>query len=532
VDNVGVYTNASNPTNSGYGAWTNNYIFADWYAGNTITFGGDVFFPYVLQSTNYCWITNVVLNAKETRAWDCFAALHERYLAAGGNTTNFWEVALPYTLAEGSFTYYQLWRDERIALRAIKDALRTTEIDGYMGHGLLANFYYPTPTNGTPTNWTAYTEATLAAAAGVPTNFFDYTPHRAADGSWTHYLRVMTNTFVLCQGTNATHIATNSLVDSAGIEFMAVGTNGLVITRVATNINQQAGVSLGAYGWDGLRRVFGKLTTTVKNPSWGLGQVTNWTSRTSNSYSYASLNAFSAGTLGAPPVEADIAAGAEAANSNLPYWTGGTIAPDDWDWTLASALTNPVVVSTTNCAPTGSIFAAFAKNQDLEANFLGDRDAFGNLASTNWTVVTDDRVHVRYATNNVKSSWASIVAASATGIADRVLIVYAKTNGTPYAVYSNTMAIADGSVTATVYNVAASIDFGFTYEGADSHPTDGWELTGGGSQFSIVSYLHAFHDYVWGDPSQFQYGVSATTNRADIVYTLGQAVEVWDFDYD
>jgi hypothetical protein len=120
-----------------------------------------------------------------------------------------------------------------------------------------------------------------------------------------------------------------------------VGTNGLVITRVATNINQQAGVSLGAYGWDGLRRVFGKLTTTVKNPSWGLGQVTNWTSRTSNTYSYASLNAFSAGTLGAPPVEADIAAGAEAANSNLPYWTGGTIAPDDWDWTLASALTSP-----------------------------------------------------------------------------------------------------------------------------------------------------------------------------------------------
>lgn len=266
VDNVGVYTNASNPTNSGYGAWTNNYILTNWYNFNS---GGYIHY-WSFPIGDYASLSNVTLNAKETRIMDCVSALCERFLQAYPSQTvsNFWEFASPYTETQG----YLLWRDERDVLAKLKYLISTEGGDG--SGGMLTKFY-PTPTNSVFTNLTAYTSESLCVAAGVPTNYLSYTPHRAADGSWTHYQRILTNAFVLRQGTNSTHVATNSLVDSAGIEFTVVGSNGTTVTRYATNVHQQAGVTLGAYGVDGLRKVITKLTTTAYSGGWTNNGFTN-----------------------------------------------------------------------------------------------------------------------------------------------------------------------------------------------------------------------------------------------------------------
>lgn len=539
VDNVGVYTNASNPTNPAYGAWTNNFVFADWYAGNTLSFGGDILFPYVLQSTNYSWVTNVVLNAKEVRAMDCFAALLERHRATGGDITNFWEVATPYTVVDGNFTYYLLWRDERLAIRAMKDLLRTYEVDGYYGWGLLAKFYYPSPANS-PTNFLAYTETTLAVASGVPTNFFDYTPHRAADGSWTHYQRTLTNTFVLRQGTNAAHVATNSLVDSAGIEFTAIGTNGTTVTRYATNVNQQAGVDLGVYGWDGLRMVISNLNTTVKANGWAVGSLTNYQALISNNFSYAALTGFSVhGQIGqsAGTIKADIISAAEEANSNLTYLVNNP-SNDTWQWSLSDGLTSPTITSVTNQAPSFSLYASFSHRYDLEVDFESPVGIDGLLTTTNWGVSGDIRVHYQYATNKMSVKNSALYGVSATGIADRVIILTYATNGVMAIGYSNTVDISIGAVTSDVLSasVPTNIVFGFENIGARDWTVitggspDGWMLSGGAGFNTMDNFRDNYYRFLWQTDTNFA-SISASTNIVGAVYTNGLTVEVWDFEY-
>lgn len=543
ADNVGVYTNASNPTNPAYGAWTNNFVFADWYAGNTLTFGGDVLFPYVLQSTNYSWTTNVILNAKETRAMDCFAALRERYLATGGNATNFWEVALPYTVVEGNFSYYLLWRDERLALRAMKDVLRTYEADGYTGQGLLANYYYPSPTNGTPTNWVAYTEATLAAAAGVPPNFFDYTPHRAADGSWTHYQRILTNTFVLRQGTNAAHVATNSLVDSAGIEFTAVGTNGLTITRYATNINQQAGVTLGAYGWDGLRRVISNLNTTVSTVSWGIGTGTNWDTGYLSNFPALTIGNFSQGTVGD---ELDTSAFQTALTSTyaLPY----ALRDDTWSWAFSSVFSSGVTLLKTNVAPYARADAMWYGGVSI-VYYWYLNNGLSRVGGGPWCIDGTLMVYVNdfnsYFSHTRSNSvhWnnygAPLVVSVNTNIPfSGTAMYYVKTNGVSYMFASNTISGELSTRTSAVYRI--------------NHPTLSGDF---GVQFNPTPAVSDFqHDiYTYPDsPNTAEYrlrylaysstkntlsGITAwgmqtsSTNFPLPTVTADKAVIQWDFDY-
>jgi hypothetical protein len=252
VDNVGVYTNESVWTNSGYGAWTNNYTNQLIY----IYDDGAVYFnsSYVLPTDDWGYVStsNWLMNAKDIRAVDCVNALIERHIALGGSVTNFWAEMLIDWPADVHTWFY---RNEVQNLASIK---------GYISRKL-STFWYTTNNWVTATN---LTPSSLAGIANVPTNFLTYTPARAADGSWKHYQHIMTNTFKLCQGTNSTHIATNSLVDSAGINFTAVGTNGLVITRVATNVNQQAGSDIGAYGWDGTRRVISVMIATAYSGGW------------------------------------------------------------------------------------------------------------------------------------------------------------------------------------------------------------------------------------------------------------------------
>lgn len=252
ADNVGVYTNASNPTNPAYGGWTNNFLPSLIYDYDDGTWTLNTPFYLPLEGGLYGDTNTWLMNAKDVRSIDCVNALFERHLVLGGHETNFWEEMLGYSEADVHNWFYR------------NEAQNIATLKRYISRKL-GDFY------GTTNNWataTNYTAVSLCVASSVPTNFLDYTPARAADGSWTHYQRILTNTFILRQGTNATHVATNSLIDSAAVQFFAVGTNGTVITRYATNTSQQAGSNLGAYGFDGLRRVITNLKATAYSGGW------------------------------------------------------------------------------------------------------------------------------------------------------------------------------------------------------------------------------------------------------------------------
>lgn len=270
VDNVGVYTNVSNWQTNGYGAWTNNFILTNgWHFQDDVWFMRGYYSPAFFEHAFGSSVaTNITLNAKDVRSFDCVMALMERHLvlSSGNTVSNF--------LDDPMYSERWFYRSERENIEWFKQWT--------LDH--LSSFYYTT------NNWTnavQFTESNLCSFASVPTNFLRYTPHRAADMSFTvtnGYIRILTNTFVLCQGTNAAHYATNSLTDSAGIDFIVMGTNGTVITRYATNTSLQAGYNLPSYGWDGLRRVITSLVATASSVTWtNNGEINGQFGRGTNS---------------------------------------------------------------------------------------------------------------------------------------------------------------------------------------------------------------------------------------------------------
>jgi hypothetical protein len=544
VDNVGVYTNASNPTNSGYGAWTNNYVSTNYLHLTEMDFGALAYWPLPVADVGV-W-TNVTLNAKDVRAMDCIFAFCERYQASGmygGNISNYWEYAMPFTYP---FDSYAVWRDEREIIQSLKDLIRPYDAETGKGNNLLSYFYYPIPTNSAPTNWVAHTETSLAAASGVPTNFFRYTPHRAADGSWTHYQRILTNTFVLCQGTNAAHVATNSLVDSAGIEFTAVGTNGLTVTRYATNVNQQAGTDLGAYGWDGMRRVISNLNITVSPVSWGIGEGTNWSdvAGTNLASSVTVPVDFGSGTPFSNVVSSEVTASAEASNPDLPYSAiGGTIAPDEWGWSF-SLTSSPAIFTRTNMAPYSTATAMAGHDHDLRSlhRCYVYRDTFdgpwkyGSL--TNWVYSTPNFGTSKinwYRTNNTQwiNYGAPLVNASTFTNIARTVLSYAKTNGASILVASNYYDAGVSSRTSTAFRLPQPILTNFWFEYKSYVTYNGWSLTYpgsgllGGDAYLYSSMVVTHTNYAGYNAG----GVTISTNIATPTVTADKAVEIWDFEY-
>jgi hypothetical protein len=553
VDNVGVYTNESVWTNSGYGAWTNNYVstnvhlYVDPYGKYDYSQGtwvpSYVYWPFPIADASS--LTNVMLNAKDVRSLDCISAVCERYLACDATHTvsNFWEEAVPVDDNWIDNPRYEIWRDEQRILASLKKYIHNDI--GYGEAGALQYFYYPIPTNSTPTNWVAFTEATLCARSGVVSNFFRYTPHRAADGSWTHYQRILTNTFVLCQGTNATHVATNNLVDSAGIEFTAVGTNGLTVTRYATNTSIQAGATLADYGWDAFRRVISTLNTTVKTVTWGIGSGTNWSKIYGANYGASSTMPvnFTAGTYQAQvdwPVVKDAAT---AANIFLPYSTDN-IQADTWGFDFSDTLASPSTFTKTNTAPYFNATAMAGKDQDFwaqhEAGVFANPTTYAWELDENppvWRLVFDRRSW--YRTNN--TDWinygAPLVHVAGNTNLNRSVLHYAKTNGATVLVTSNYYPAGTSSATSTIFRITQPVltNFWFSYFSRfDMGTPDNWW---NGYWFwqanlhapvTLKSSVTTFHTNYLGTVTA---GVTISTNFTAPTVTADKAVEIWDFEY-
>ena len=526
VDNVGVYTNASNPTNSGYGAWTNNYVGTNLWTGASF----DIWMSAYSTNIAPLYYTSVfgfdvaptmgTLNAKDVRLFDCTMATLERHLilSSANTVSNF--IPDPFDLF-GTGESVSLYRGERNAIAWFKTWVKDH----------CTSFYYPIPTNSTPTNWVAFTPATLCSAASVPTNFLTYTPYRSADGSWDHYRRVMTNMFILRQGTNATHVATNSLVDSAGIEFTAVGTNGLTVTRYATNVNQQAGTTLGEYGWDGLRRVVTNLCVTVKTPTWGIGAGTNDSSSYASNFTYTALVNFTAGEIGAAPDGTAVGLANTAANPNLPYMGGGFPTPDTWEWEFNTSLTNPTPYIKTNTAPHATLSGSFDFRQRLRSSHDCPVEFNGYQwvqLDTNWVVTLDTRDHSRAGASSKDVYAAPIVYAGSATNVNRTILLYASTNSVSFLASSNYLS-GVSLYTSTPLRVSAPEinNFGFS---AFSYAY----FEGGWNFYNQAAYIQSFFaktsKYLWDLGGSSVDRVTASTNY-NASMTIGKAVEIWDFEY-
>lgn len=513
VDNVGTYTSESAWTNAGYGEWTNNYTTALIWKYDDGYFKGN--FPFYFPDEGYGGSNYWVMNAKDIRLIDCSSALLERHLALGGTSNNFYESILVDTPDFRDWLY----RNEVANMATLKTYILAN----------CGSFYYQT--NGW-TNAIQFNETSLCVRANVPTNFFRYTPARSADSASTIYQRILTNTFVLRQGTNAAHVADNILVDSAGIDFTATGTNGTIVTRYATNTNIQAGKSLGAYGWDGLRRVITNLAVTIKTPTWGIGYKTNYTGGYSTNFSYDSLSSFYSGVIGSPADRAQTISDCVSANPNLPYsHLVGSIPWDTWEWSLSSVLTNPLLSSVTNHASSFSAYGSYSFKQELAASFITScsQDSPYPLTSTNWSKISDTRKHYRSYTNKLESSASPLCVSSSTGIADRIIIITAITNSAQFIVYSNYVSSSEYSVTTTPVNlILPDIDFGFTSYTVVSFGGDGWSFSRTFGDYDLVSFMTAYGKTIGG--AVITSSPSETTNTS-MSATAGNAIEIWDFEY-
>lgn len=552
VDNVGVYTNASNPTNPAYAGWTNNFLISDWYYGTSGAYVDQSAFylvPFYIWDWGYgdSISTQVMLNAKDARVIDATLALQERFPVIpsdtgndyGYSTTNFWiyfveAAGYGYASASNAFDHDWLYRDEVKNLSALKAVARL----------MLDKFGQVTYTNGVP-YFTAWTLTSLCSVASVPTNFFDYTPPRSADTSATHYQRIITNTFMLRQGTNSTHEATNNLVDSAGTEFIAIGTNGQSVTRYATNVNQQVGYNIGAYGWDGLRRVITNYYATKKSQTWGIGTLTNWSEVAGTNFSVMSPSNFNSGAVNADVVIADVKADNTATHANLPYTPSGTPTVDEWGWTF-TLTSSPSVVLKTNTAP---YFTASAMGGHVQYLYASHRcyvyrDTTGlpwhyGPITTLWTVDADTRTW--YRTNNVNwvNNSSPLVHASGLNEMARTVIHCAKSNGTQFVVSSNYYGAGVSSITSGVFVLTQPVltNFWFDYYGDAWEGGDGWEFsypsgaeTLGGDAY-ISSFRGTIHTNYLGS-IDYGGGMTITTNFTSPTITASDAIEIWDFDYD
>lgn len=547
VNNVGVYTNFPNWQTNGYGLWTNNLLVTNVFIlGDSWWFDPAEmpYFPYPADE-GFATSTNVILNAKDIRALDCINGLCERYLAANPDkaASNFWSSALP--LDEVTYYYrYRIWRDERKIIASLKGAIKGTYFPS-----LLEKFYYGIPTNSTPTNWVQFTESNLCSLAGVPTNFLTYTPHRAADMSHVvsnSYYRIMTNTFTLRQGTNATHWATNNLVDSAGNEFFIMGSNGMIVTRYATNEQIEAGHNITEYGWDGLKRVINLMTATIAQQEWGIGEGTNWDTSYLSNFPSVTVGDFSAGSIGDTLDNSVFISAVEGAFA-IPY---GNLA-DDWMWKFSDALSSGVTLCKTNIAPYAHASVVWRAGIQIRYiwNLSGGLTRVGGvdpwyLAGTGMVYQNDANSYFTHVRSN-SVSWNNyavpiVIQVSTTIPFTATALHYVKTNGTTTFFASNTVTSVINTHTSEFYRITQpelSGNFGVNIRGSSSASLSLYDPV-------IYTYplLPNIADYAlwylcgsWTSNTLSGadlYGVqSASTNWTLPTVTKDKTILLWDFRY-
>ncbi len=540
VDNVGVYTNASNPTNTGYGAWTNNLLLTNlWYGENY-----DLAFNLVTNITPLYYdsffsfpptLSSGFLNAKDTRLFDCTMGVLERHLvlSPGNTVSNF--ITDPVLADYGYAPSIEFYRGERDAIAFLKTWILNN----------CASFYYTT--NGWQSS-TNYSEISLCAQSGVVSNFLRYTPSRSADSSSTVYQRILTNTFVLCQGTNAAQMATNSLIDSAGVEFTAVGTNGTLITRIATNVDIQAGASLGDYGFDGLRRVITNLTATAKTPTWGIGGGTNWSASYSSNFPAGSIGTFNSGPLGSVVDLAQVEIDTLASFIQLQY------PLDSWGWQFPDTLSSFVTVTKTNTAPYAHASASWSFVQNVRY-LWGLNSTNGTSDDAVFFDGTDDLMNGTNFSYDAGNSWyghsrgygttwdnyaAPLVYAGTDAAIDRTLIITAKTNGASFVVYSNSFAGGTSSLTTDVVRIAQPSLGNFGVQAVPYNNTFFASIYTSYSSFKYFNWFYACASYPsntltgadnWGWGGGTGAVKSESTNCPVPTVTADKAIEIWDFEY-
>lgn len=537
VDNVGVYTNTSNPTNSGYGAWTNNYyVSTNWWVHPS----GDIseyVAPFFLKGRlglNSSVSTNMMLNAEDTRTEDCTLAIIERYIAVSPANT----VSNFYTKIYTSFELRRPWvyRGERQNIEDLKAVILNE---------LVPNFYYTT------NSWQsaiAFDETSLCAVSQVPTNFLRYTPSRSADSSAPTYQRILTNTFVLCQASNGLYAATNTLVDSAGTEFVAVGTNGTTVTRYATNTNIEAGKTLGDYGFDGLRRVITNLCATVKTPTWGIGGGTNWSASYSSNFPAGSIGTFNSGPLGSVVDLAQVEIDTLASFIQLQY------PLDSWGWQFPDTLSSFVTVTKTNTAPYAHASASWSFVQNVRY-LWGLNSTNGTSDDAVFFDGTDDLMNGNNFSYDAGNSWyghsrgygttwdnyaAPLVYAGTDAAIDRTLIITAKTNGASFVVYSNSFAGGTSSLTTDVVRIAQPSLGNFGVQAVPYNNTFFASIYTSYSSFKYFNWFYACASYPsntltgadnWGWGGGTGAVKSESTNCPVPTVTADKAIEIWDFEY-
>lgn len=103
--------------------------------------------------------------------------------------------------------------------------------------------------------------------AGMPTNWFEYTPWRELNGCGIGKGTIVTGWHTMALGSLATNylsgVFTNTVTDSWGVSQAVTGTNGQLVAVIATNRNVMTGYTHLDYGWRDVTNLIREMTHTV-----------------------------------------------------------------------------------------------------------------------------------------------------------------------------------------------------------------------------------------------------------------------------
>ena len=188
--------------------------------------------------------TNMYMNAKDIRAWDCYMAIEER--------AKF--------LADADRPETKFYRTERDNLYYFKLSL---PIAVFIDRSLAdTNGYFDTwfSNNQSEVSLPEWTVTGLLAHISTPTNYLTYTPYRSLNGSGYPYTRIMTGEYTMVVSPGGTNLGTNTVSGVYGDWTKdIVGTNGFVTNIPSTNLSIQTGFTMQDYGWKFMTNILNEL---------------------------------------------------------------------------------------------------------------------------------------------------------------------------------------------------------------------------------------------------------------------------------